>query len=239
MKNLGEFVSCLLAYEDCLTSCLWKDEPSVYVGRIRDLLGKHFDSISPAAYGHIRAILGLYASYIDDSTYYSPLNDPLVINLNFQNATLKEIDSLLIELRRDINESDYLQLRHTLPESILPEDVTSIINLTYNEIITDYTNACFISAIALCGKVLETVLTALFIKVFNRNPDDEKLGFNAMVNRLKGAGYDFHSATLDQMSVIAAHRNKAIHGSIVIPTQDEARGVISLTKDVLNKTASK
>ena len=54
----------------------------------------------------------------------------------------------------------------------------------------------------------------------------------------KNWGYEFGELN-KQMSLISAHRNKAIHGSIIIPTEDEARGIISLTKDVMLKVVSK
>ncbi|WLT40541.1 tyrosine-type recombinase/integrase (plasmid) [Synechocystis sp. B12] len=77
------------------------------------------------------------------------------------------------------------ELQYDFPQGKLPDDITKIINLTYSEVIDDYENECYISAISLCGKIIETVLNSLFVKIFDKNPDEEKLGFNAMLNRLK------------------------------------------------------
>lgn len=156
----------------------------------------------------------------------------------FKKYTLSKTESLINLISQKEDENIH-GLVYPFPEGKLEDDITNIINSTYQEVLKDYKNECYISAISLCGKIIETVLNSLFVKIFDKNPDEEKLGFNAMLNRLKKKeGYEFGELE-KQMSLISAHRNKAIHGSITIPTQDEARGIISLTKDILLKVASK
>ena len=131
------------------------------------------------------------------------------------------------------------ELIFTFPDGILPSDVTDVVNLTYTEALIDFSNGCYMSSIALCGKIIETVLTALYSKVTGGDADAEKLGADAISNRLKKTGYAFKGTMKEQLEIVKAHRNKAVHGSIIIPTVDEARGVLSLARDVLQKASSK
>jgi hypothetical protein len=149
---------------------------------------------------------------------------------------LREIEK---EYRRSVRSAVVEELIFTFPDGIFPSDVTKIVNLTYAEALIDFSNGCFMSAIALCGKVIETVLAALYTKVTGGDADAEKLGADAIANRLRKAGYSFKGTMKNQMGIIKAHRNKAVHGSIIIPTVDESRGVLSLARDVLQKASSK
>jgi|GEM_PF-3972675 len=149
---------------------------------------------------------------------------------------LREIEE---EYRRSVRSAVVEELIFTFPEGILPSDVTEVVNLTYAEALIDFSNGCFMSAIALCGKVIETVLAALYARVTGRDADAEKLGGDAIANRLRKAGYVFKGTMKEQLEIVKAHRNKAVHGSIIIPTIDEARGVLSLARDVLQKASSK
>ena len=149
---------------------------------------------------------------------------------------LREIEE---EYRRSVRSAVVEELIFTFPDGILPPDVTEVVNLTYIEALIDFSNGCYMSSIALCGKIIETVLTALYTKVTGGDADAEKLGGDAIANRLKKAGYAFKGTIREQMEIVKAHRNKAVHGSIIIPTVDEARGVLSLARDVLQKASSK
>ena len=244
MYYVTEIAACLLAYEQILLTPPWGDEPTVHVTKLRELLSKHYASLSPDEFTLLREIMALHAelkarmpsNVIPDECTRPVGTGPGWV---FQVQTLPAIDKLMKLLRQGMDDNERSQLACEFPAGKLPEDVTDVINMTYVEVLKDYANGCYVSAIALCGKVLETCLSALYMKVSGKNPDEEKLGPDALVNRLKNAGYEFHSATKNQMAVISTHRHKAIHGSIVIPTRDEARGVISLTKDVMLKAASK
>lgn len=153
----------------------------------------------------------------------------------FVSGCLKETD-LLIDYYIQ-NQEIVEELNYSLPKGVLKEDIAEIINITYDEVLSDYKNCCYISAISLCGKIIETVLHSVYFDVVGKSPDDDKIGIDAIINKLKKNSYEL-GALRDQMSVIAKHRNKAIHGSVIIPTRDEARGVISFTKDVLVKIVS-
>jgi len=131
-----------------------------------------------------------------------------------------------------------IDLQYKFPDGIFPSDVTDIVNLTYDEALIVFSKGCYTSTIALCGKTIETVLAALYTEVTGNDADEERLGADAIASRLKKAGYAFKGTIKDQLGIIKAHRNKAVHGSIIIPTVDEARGVLSLARDVLQKAAS-
>jgi hypothetical protein len=128
------------------------------------------------------------------------------------------------------------ELRYDFPARILEEDMTRIVQLTYDEALTDYSNACYLSAIAMCGKVIETVITDLYVKVHAPHERKDDLGFDALLNRLKAKGYTFPGLK-EQMELINEHRNKAVHHFITVPTGEDALGIISLTKGVLIKVA--
>lgn len=238
MIYINEIANCLLSIEEIMTCNFNPDDISediLYnVSILRKTMGKYFSFFSHDELEKLQDIINKLLSYRIDILF----NDH--DDFNMKNLLLKSIDSMLLKLCHEVNDkSEFEELYYQFPDGYFSDDVTQIINLTYEEIIKDYTNGCFISSISLCGKVLETCLTSLYIKIFNKNPDDEKLGFNAILNRIKKAGYKFHDATISQMEVISVHRNKAVHGTIIIPTRDEARGVISLTKDVMIKVTSK
>lgn len=143
------------------------------------------------------------------------------------------------EYRRSVRSAVVEELIFIFPEGIFPSDVTEAINLTYAEALIDFSSGCFMSAIALSGKVIETVLSALYTKATGGDADAEKLGGDAIANRLKKSGYAFKGTVKEQLEIVKAHRNKAVHGSIIIPTVDESRGVLSLARDVLQKASSK
>ena len=85
------------------------------------------------------------------------------------------------------------------------------------------------------GRTIDTVRASFYAKNFGKHPSEETNppGVNAMINRLRKEGYRFPDGLKERMEVIALHRNMAIHGNIVLPSQDEARSTIYLTKDVL------
>ena len=128
---------------------------------------------------------------------------------------------------------------YTFPNDVLPSDVTSIVRLCFAEGIRCYENSCFLACIALCGRTIETVLGALYEKTLGVHPinDPQKPGFSAILNRLKKEGYIFPPGLKEKMDVIGLHRNMAVHGNLVFPTEDEARSVIYSTKDVLKAVA--
>ncbi len=127
------------------------------------------------------------------------------------------------------------KMAFTFPSDLLHEDVTRIVNLAYEEALRCFERNCSMAAIGMCGRTIETVLAAFYAKQFGKHPSEEQNppGVNAMINRLRKEGYRFPAGLKERMEVIALHRNMAIHGNIVLPSQDEARSTIYLTKDVL------
>ena len=136
------------------------------------------------------------------------------------------------------SEDEISSLSYSLPAGCLAADVLHVTRVTYDEIIRCYRNRCFLAAIALCGRVIETLLAETYKNACGEDPDSKAFGLNAILNRLEKKGYDLKKdAIVKQMELIGLHRNKAVHGSIVLPTHDEARGVIHLTRDIMRKCA--
>lgn len=243
MVYSNEIATCLFWMEETISNTVYPSPTDIHedISHLRKLMGKYFSFLSHDELDGLQNIIKL-------SSYYTRANtdDLLDDSARFkcyekqQELLLESIKLMFYKLSHAVKEkSEYSDFYYQFPDGYFPDDVTQIINLTYEEIIKDYINSCFISAISLCGKLLETCVSSLYIRVFGKSPDDEKLGFDAILNRLKKSGYQFHDGTKSQMQVISAHRNKAIHGTIMVPTRDEARGVIFLTKDVMIKATSK
>ncbi len=126
-------------------------------------------------------------------------------------------------------------MEYDFPCTHFPDDITRLLNLAYKEAIRCYETSCFLASIALCGRTIETALGASYQKVVGIHPSEDKTkpGMNAIINKLKKAGHKFPPGLNEKMEVIALHRNTAVHGNLVIPTDDEARSVIYSTRDVL------
>jgi hypothetical protein len=126
-------------------------------------------------------------------------------------------------------------MTYVFPGTYFPEDITRLVRLSYSEAVRCYESSCFLACIALCGRTIETVLGALYEKKVGVHPskDSQKPGMNAIINRLTREGYTFPAGLKEKMEVIALHRNMAVHGNLVIPTEDGARSVLYSTRDVL------
>lgn len=130
-------------------------------------------------------------------------------------------------------------MAYRLPDGTLPDDITKLINLSFQEAISCYEISCFLAAIALCGRTIETVLAAEYQRVKGVHPAAEPKppAINAIINELKRQGQQLPTGLKEKMETIAVHRNMAIHGNLVIPTDDEARSAIYATRDVLRYAA--
>jgi hypothetical protein len=163
------------------------------------------------------------------------------ISWDFPDYTIKlELDPTIeaagVIQRHDGRRLESQQLmKFTFPNGFLPDDITHLVNLSYSEAIRCYEVSCFLASIALCGRTIETVLGSLYEKNVGTHPSKEssKPGMNAIINKLTGKGFEFPTGLKEKMEAIAIHRNMAIHGNLVIPTEDEARSVIYATRDVL------
>ena len=130
-------------------------------------------------------------------------------------------------------------MEYAFPYSYLPDDITKVLNVSYSEAIRCYEAGCFMACIALCGRAIETGVAALYERKTGVHPSLEpsKPGMNAILNRLNKDGYIFPPALKEKMQVVALHRNSAIHGNVVLPTDDEARSVVYSARDVLKAIA--
>ena len=134
-----------------------------------------------------------------------------------------------------------LIMAHLLPDDRLPQDITQLINLSYREAVRSFEAGCNLAAISVCGRTIETALGAVYQDVVGVHPsqDKQKPGMNAIINRCNREGYTFPTGLKERMEMIAVHRNMAVHGNLVVPTEDEARSVIYATRDVLKIIAQK
>jgi len=132
-------------------------------------------------------------------------------------------------------------MAYEFPNGVLPGDVTRLVNLSFEEILRCYESDCFLAAVALCGRTIETVLGGLYQQKKGIHPSDEpgnyKPGIGGILKYLASVSYKFPPGTKEKFDAIALHRNMAVHGNLVVPTVDEARSVIYLTKDVLRIAA--
>ena len=146
----------------------------------------------------------------------------------------------IIESIINHTENEKKELCDTLNNNIFEDDVTKTINLTYEEIIIDYFNLCYTSAISLCGKIIETALYALLRKIDPNyfEAKDEKRTLYKRYNMLEKHGYDFNDVE-KHIEIIAQHRNMAVHGNIITPTADDAKAIILFTRSTLIKITSR
>ena len=167
--------------------------------------------------------------------YDGPRYDKMSIKMSFFVSESLRLTNLIIKSAIDYSANDEGELNFKLEDKVFENDITEIINLTYSEVVADYVNSCYISAISLCGKIIETMLFGLYRELYPKSSDRDKLSNQSLVEKIRQKGCDLGIVD-DHIKVIARRRNKNIHGNVVFPTCDEARGVISLTKDVLIRT---
>lgn len=206
--------------------------------KIYDLLKDRMHELSPNVLVSSRRFAYFVLNYRDKHVEQDELMDEHDITPSLiaeSDKCLREIED---EYRLLTRSSIVEELAYTLPAGICPLDVTEAINSMYSEALISFENGCLTSSIAMNGKVIETVLTALYTQITGGDADKEKLGADALINRLKKAGYPFKGTLKEQLSIVKVHRNKAVHGSVVIPTVDEARGILSLARDILQKSAT-
>lgn len=183
-----------------------------------------------------RNILIFSQSLHPDYDYYNKIDESMRYYVEESLKLTKQI----IETIFNQNKNDIKELHYTLSNNIFDDDVTDIINQTYDEVLTDFDNTCYISAISLCGKIIETALYALIRKKdpnYSEN-NNEKKNLYERYRILEKYGYDF--SDIDKhIEIISKHRNKAVHGNIVLPTTDEAQAIILLTRNTLIKITSR
>src|SRR5438105_1997776 len=47
---------------------------------------------------------------------------------------------------------------YAFPDGVLPDDISKLVNLSFEEILRCYERGCYLAAVALCGRTIETVL---------------------------------------------------------------------------------
>lgn len=215
---------------------LWSVKDQAW--RIYDILRDRLYELPPNAMVSSRRLAYFIMSYGEKQAAH----DEVMTELDLIPLLVAESDRclrILEDAYYSVERSSFVtELTYTLPDGVFPLDVTEAVNSMYSEALISFENGCLTSAIAMSGKVIETVLTALYAQITGGDADQEKLGADALINRLKNAGYPFKGTVREQMGIVKAHRNKAVHGSVISPTTDEARGILSLARDVLRKSSA-
>lgn len=121
-----------------------------------------------------------------------------------------------------------------IPMYVLESDVLELVRRSYEEVLRCFEQSCFVASIVLCGKIVETILASSYCRTFSKDARVDRLpGIADMIKDLKRAGFQFPAGLSERMDAISKHRNLAVHGAILMPTQDEARSTIYLVKDAL------
>ena len=128
------------------------------------------------------------------------------------------------------------ELAYFLPEGLLPSDITESVNTTYEEILQVFRAGCKTATISLCGRVMETLLHAVYVKHSGTLPD-LTWGLDAIASRLKRHGL-FLPALIEQFALIKKFRNKAVHGGVEFPTEEQAEAIVLLTRDFMSQIVS-
>lgn len=205
--------------------------------KIYDILRDRLHELPPSVTVSVRRLAYSTMRYRDQQAQEDELREEFDLTpslIDESDKCLREIEDAYHSIERS---SLAEELTYTFPDGVFPPDVTKAINSMYGEALTGFENGCLTSAIAMSGKVIETVLNALYTEVTGGDADQEKLGADALINRFKKAGYPFKGTLKEQLGIVKVHRNKAVHGSVIVPTVDETRGVLSLARDVLQKSA--
>lgn len=142
--------------------------------------------------------------------------------------------------RRGEPVEEHADLAFTLVEGVFPPDISSSISASYQEAVVCFHAGCLSATLGLCGKILETALWEAYRQVAGETPDVKGHGLNAILNRLNSAGFQLKKEPItQQMELIGIHRNKAIHGGVTLPSYDQAKGILHLTRDVLSQLQSR
>lgn len=156
------------------------------------------------------------------------------------NTALREF-VLNIHKSIDVNTKDRLKFNRGEPApSCFEEDILDAIAQVLEEASVCYENKCYTATITLCGKVIETLIKNVYTPVtgkeiytINRNKEQIERSFKNMCNDLRDQGMLLSRGVGEQLDLIYAHRNGAIH-EIRIPSQDEAYSIALLTNDAMN-----
>jgi hypothetical protein len=126
-------------------------------------------------------------------------------------------------------------LAYFIPPNILADDVTDSINENNGEILKVlkvYRIGCRMAAIGLCG-LIETLLHAIYEKFEGKH--QRKAGDSMRLAADSRAKKSSSRRLQEQFSLIKKFRNKAVHGGIAFPTDQQAEAIVLLTRDMLEQ----
>lgn len=123
------------------------------------------------------------------------------------------------------------------PSSAFDCEVSEMLQLTIDETSICYKNECYLATIALCGKIIETLLANAFHALMGKFPP-EKMGFGEIRAALRGKGMPLDDTVDELLQLIYTHRSVVIHRGNLrktsFPTEGQAKHVAGLTQEVIN-----
>ena len=146
-------------------------------------------------------------------------------------------DSLLGKNSSKINSKDEIFWNLSTPPDAFDKHVSEMLRLTINETSVCYKHECYLATIALCGKIIETLLANAFQALMGK-PPSEKMSFGDIRAALRGKGAPLDDSVDELLNLIYTHRSVVIHRGnlrkISFPTEGQAKHVAGLTQEVIN-----
>ena len=197
------------------------------------LLAQGNKDISDAAVTELKALFRVEVIPTDS------LNDYLA-DLKTDNAA-GAFRGFLAAFSRDLSSDkpDNQQIFDNLGSAPLTfdDDVLETLQLTIEETSRCYNHKCYLATIALCGKIIETLLANAFQVLIGKSPP-ERMGFGELRAALRGKGMPLDDSVDELLDLIYTHRSVAIHRGnlrkISFPTEGQAKHVAGLTQEVIN-----
>ena len=124
------------------------------------------------------------------------------------------------------------------PPSSFDSNVSRTLQLTIAEACSCYKHECYLATIALCGKVIETLLADAF-HVLMGKPKPEKMGFAEVRKALRDKGMPLDESMDQLLILIYTHRSVVIHDAgqlqdYEFPKKGLAESVAGLTQEAIN-----
>ena len=124
---------------------------------------------------------------------------------------------------------------------VFDDKVSETLRLTIDEASICYKNKCYLATIALCGKIIETLLANAFQALMEKTPP-EKMGFGEIRKALRGKGMPLDDSVDELLELIYTHRSIVVHHSstgshiryVSYPTKEQAMPLAGLTQVVIN-----
>jgi hypothetical protein len=221
----------------------WANNLQLYIQKINDLMKDTFQDSPKEIVNELLLVIHSIESIIksiikhDRDSMYLDEEKLFYLNESFDSKfekLIREANSklkhflFLIKNKNNLQTHEYTAYK--LPNNIFHKDINEIINETLNEISICFSNKCYIASICLCGKVIETALSAIY--EIKTNKKSYYMKASALIIEVH-AEYKDQEEIMRKLKIINSHRNRAILNNIRKPSDSESLGVISFTIDYL------